>query len=266
MNHTFAICAYQESPYLEQCIQSVTRQSEKTEVILCTSTPNQYIQKLADKYRIPVYIREGQSDIQEDWNFAYQQAKTDYVTITHQDDVYHKDYAKEVLYCIRRYPETLIAMTDYKILNEKNQVRGDISLLIKQILKLPLRLSFLADKKFVKLAVQSLGNAICCPSVCYHKCKIQEQQQSLETPLFQSKMKYALDWETFYELAQLKGRFTYVPQILFYYRIHETNTTIKCLQNHRKIEEEMQMFSKFWPKWVVKMIMVGYQISYKSYE
>ena len=39
-------------------------------------------------------IREGKSDIKDDWNYAYNLASTDYVTVAHQDDVYHKDYVK----------------------------------------------------------------------------------------------------------------------------------------------------------------------------
>lgn len=272
MLHTFAICAYQESPYLEDCIRSVMRQSEQTKVILCTSTPNSYIKKLVKKYNIPFFVRDGESDIQADWNFAYEQADTEYVTIAHQDDIYHKDYAKYMLDRFAKNPDTLIAMTDYKIINEKNQARGDVSLLIKQILKLPLRLPFCADKKCVKLGVQSLGNAICCPSVCYHKSLIQTEQikqkgnGELIPSLFQSEMKYALDWDTFYELAKLPGRFSYISKMLFYYRMHDGTTTKKCLKDNRKTKEEIEMFSKFWPDWIVKVIMKGYKLSYRSYE
>ncbi len=87
-NHTFAVCAYQDSPFLEECLRSLTGQNEPTNIIVCTSTPSPYINKLAEKYGLPVYEREGESDIQEDWNFAYDQAQTQFVTIAHQDDIY----------------------------------------------------------------------------------------------------------------------------------------------------------------------------------
>lgn len=267
--HTFAVCAYGKSPYLETCIRSVLRQSQKTRVILCTSTPNGHIETLADKYNLPLFIRQGASSLQEDWNFAYEKADTSYVTLTHQDDIYHRDYARETLRFLRRYPDTLITMTDYKIINEKNQARGDISLLVKQLLKLPLRIPFLADKQKIKTGVQSLGNPICCPSVCYHKERIQAQRQGAghrePEPLFQSGMEYALDWEAFYQLARLKGRFTYIPKTLFYYRIHQGTATKKCLRGHKKTEEEIRMFRKFWPRWAAEMIMRGYRFSYRSY-
>lgn len=84
-DHTFAICAYKESRYLEDCIVSVMRQKIRGNLLIATSTPNDHIQRLAEKYEISLYIREGKSNIASDWNFAYQQAQTKLVTITHQE-------------------------------------------------------------------------------------------------------------------------------------------------------------------------------------
>ena len=51
-DHTFAICAYKESPYLEECILSLKNQTVKSNIIMATSTPNEWIQGLAEKYEI----------------------------------------------------------------------------------------------------------------------------------------------------------------------------------------------------------------------
>ena len=80
LTHTFAICAYKESPYLEACIRSLKRQSVKTGIILCTSTPGAFLEELAVRYQLPLYIRDGASDIQDDWNFAWAMAGTGLVT------------------------------------------------------------------------------------------------------------------------------------------------------------------------------------------
>ena len=45
--HTFAICAYQESRYLEDCIKSLLKQKIPTNYLIATSTPNKHIQSLA---------------------------------------------------------------------------------------------------------------------------------------------------------------------------------------------------------------------------
>ena len=103
--HTFAVCAYRDSPYLEACIRSLKGQSVPTDIILCTSTPSPYIMDMADKYGIPVHVREGKSRIMDDWNFAYHMADSRFVTIAHQDDMYQKDYVKLLLESWKRYPD-----------------------------------------------------------------------------------------------------------------------------------------------------------------
>lgn len=47
-NHTFAICAYKESPFLEECIQSLLGQTIPSTIIIVTSTDNAYIQNMAE--------------------------------------------------------------------------------------------------------------------------------------------------------------------------------------------------------------------------
>ncbi len=48
-DHTFAICAYKESEYLEECIKSIKKQSLKSNIIMVTSTPNDFIKNMAKK-------------------------------------------------------------------------------------------------------------------------------------------------------------------------------------------------------------------------
>ena len=49
-DHTFVICAYKESAYLEECILSLKRQSVKSHLIMVTSTENDFIKEMAKKY------------------------------------------------------------------------------------------------------------------------------------------------------------------------------------------------------------------------
>ena len=46
--HTFVVLAYKESSYLEECIKSVLNQKYPSKVVIATSTPNQYIENIAD--------------------------------------------------------------------------------------------------------------------------------------------------------------------------------------------------------------------------
>lgn len=57
-NHTFVVCAYKESPYLEECIRSLVAQTVRSNIEIYTSTPNEYIRNIGEKYHIPVYVNE----------------------------------------------------------------------------------------------------------------------------------------------------------------------------------------------------------------
>ena len=50
--HTFVICAYGRSPYLEACIRSLKAQTAETEIICATSTPSEYLEELLGKHGI----------------------------------------------------------------------------------------------------------------------------------------------------------------------------------------------------------------------
>ena len=60
-NHTFVVCAYKQSEYLEECIQSLKKQNVQSNIIISTSTPNEYITNIAKKYDLPVYINDGET-------------------------------------------------------------------------------------------------------------------------------------------------------------------------------------------------------------
>ena len=79
--YTFALCAYGESLYLEECILSLMNQSIPVGIIVVTSTPNRNIEAWADKYHLKYYVNEGAGGIAEDWNFGYHKAPGKIVTL-----------------------------------------------------------------------------------------------------------------------------------------------------------------------------------------
>lgn len=258
-NHTFAVCAYQDSPYLEACIRSLKRQTDPSRIILCTSTPSDFIRGMADKYSLPLYVREGEPDIQEDWNFAYAQADTGLVTIAHQDDCYHKDYTKYLQRRKEQYPDMTVFMTDCVIIKDGKPQPYSRVQRIKRLLRLPLALRRAADCAWVKRGALIFGNPVICPSCTYDK-------EALGEPLFDSDFKFALDWDTMWKLAGRPGRFVCEERPLMGYRIHEEATTKKCIENNRRSEEEAAMYARIWPGFVVKILMHFYKKAYKAYE
>lgn len=258
VSHTFAICAYKDSPYLEACIKSLKRQSEPADIILCTSTPSRYIGEMAGKYGLPLYVRDGESDIRDDWNFAYGKAQGRLVTIAHQDDCYHRDYAKAVRECWEKYPDTTVFTTDCAILKEDSLQKPGMVQFVKLLLRVPLRFKRFADRTWVKRAALVFGNPVICPSCTYDK-------EALGEPLFDSPYKFALDWDTMWKLAGRPGRFICVERPLIRYRIHGGATTKACIENHQRAEDEAAMYRKIYPEPVVKVLMWFYRKAYGAY-
>jgi len=253
--HTFAICAYGESKYLEECIKSVKKQTIPTNYLITTSTPNKYIESLAKKYDIPYYIRKGKSDIRDDWNFSYNKVKTELVTIAHQDDIYLKDYTKEILSNYNK--KILMYSTNYNPY-KKSKIVNDSNSKIKDILKIFVRFKLFSKIKFFRIMSLSFGNTINCPSVTYNK-------KLLGNNIFTSELKFALDWDTFLKIYKKKGPSIYIPKRLVNYRIHDEATTKQFIISNKRKEEDIIMFNKIWPKFVTNIIMKLYVKSYDTY-
>jgi len=257
-SHTFVICAYKESEYLEEMIKSIMEQTVKTNVLMTTSTPNDHISSLADKYGINLIIRDGKSDIRDDWNFAYNSANTDWVTIAHQDDKYDKRYVEEMIKKINKLDKPIAFVSDYIPIKHNVIGERDINSKLRRFLRTPLKSNKLASTKFWKKAVLCLGNSICCPAVTYNK-------KILGDSFFTSELKYNIDWDTFLKIANIDGTFAYVDKPLTYYRISDEATSAAWIKNHTRENDDRYMFSKFWPNWMVNIIMHFYVKAYDTY-
>lgn len=256
--HTFVICAYKESQYLEDCVKSVVNQEFKTNIIMTTSTPNEYIENIAKKYDLKLYIKTTKSDICDDWNFGYNIAKTDLVTIAHQDDVYEPHYSKEIVQIYKKYSDAILLHTAYFAL-KNNKKTVDINCRIKRILQYPLTCRTFAKFKFFKVASLAFGNSINCPSVTYNK-------KIIGDTVFTSDLKFGLDWDTFLKFARQKGRFIYINKPSISYRIHDEATSKEFIENNKRIDEDIIMFNKIWPNFITKIIMKFYKLAYGTYK
>ena len=128
--HTFVICAYKESPFLEECILSLLNQTIKSNVIIETSTPNNYIFDIATKYNLSVFVNEGESGITQDWNYALSKVDTKLATIAHQDDIYEPEYTETFIKALKGSKKPLIVFSDY------GEIRNGVKTTDVQMLKI----------------------------------------------------------------------------------------------------------------------------------
>lgn len=237
--HTFCVCAYKESPYLEECVRSLLRQTAESRILIATSTPNNHIASIAERYGIPLYINDGTRGIVQDWNFAYSKADTPYVTIAHQDDLYFPEYAERVMKRLLSTPKPLIAFSGYCEMRDGRMIASNPLLRIKRLLLLPMRLPALSARRFWKRAILAFGNSICCPSVTFARRRLPKQPFTVG---FLSNM----DWEAWERLSRADGAFVYEPSLLMCHRIHAESTTSEIIGNRLRTQEDEAMFKKFW--------------------
>ncbi len=255
--HTFVICAYKESPFLEECILSLKAQTTESEILMITSTPNEHIRRMAEKYHIPLKVNEGEGGIVQDWNFGYCQCDTPYVTIAHQDDVYFPDYAKRAVSALEKSRKPLIYFTDYCEIRNGKKVTKNRLLKVKRLLLSPLKIKRFQKSRFVRRRSLSLGNGICCPSVAFAVNNLPEK-------VFTVHYRACEDWEAWERLSKMRGEFLYDATIQMGHRIHEGSETSIILGDHARRQEDYEMFCKFWPSWIARILEKFYAGSEKS--
>lgn len=255
--HMFAIVAYKESAYLEECILSLKNQTVASDILVCTSTPNAFIEGLCEKHRLPLSVSKGTGGIDGDWNDALMAAEAEYVTLCHQDDVYESGYGEAIEKAIQKHDDHLILFTDYMELRAGEKWAKSKMLFIKRLLLWPVRPTLFQNSRLMKRMALRFGNAICCPSVTYHKAV-------LPLPLFEKGFKSNLDWQTWEKLSRMDGRFTYIAKKLMCHRIHEGSTTSEIIRENLRTKEDEAIFSLFWPKGIARRLAKLYAASEKE--
>lgn len=251
-NHTFVVCAYKESEFLDECVKSLVNQTLKSNILIATSTPNDHIKNVAEKYNIELHINPESNGIGPDWNFAVSQSKTDFVTLAHQDDVYDKYYVEKMVENIEKYDDIIMIFTNHKEIRNGKIAKKNINLKIKSIMVLPLKLS--NKSSFTKKMLLYFGNPISCPSVTLNT-------KILGKKPYREDMFSNIDWGTWIDFIKIKGRFIYEKTLLTYHRVHSNSETSRLINNKKRIKEDYEMFCRIWPKPIARFIMFFYKYS-----
>lgn len=257
VDHTYALCAYKESAFLEECVQSLLAQTVRSSILIATSTPNEHISAIAEKYDIPVFINEGEKGIGGDWNFAYSKADTPLITIAHQDDIYEPSYTEQMLEFINKSKNPIIYFSGYGELRNGEKIYNNSILKIKKLMLSPLKIKAFWTSRFIRRRALSFGNCICCPAVTYVKEKVGEKP-------FTNDYLSNIDWQQWEMQSRKKGSFVYNKHPLMCHRIHEESTTSEIIGESKRTIEDYDMFCKFWPKPIAKLISKVYSKSEKS--
>ena len=257
--HTFAICAYGDSPYLTECLDSLLRQTVKSTILLATSTPSPFLREVDEKNGIEYHVNPLRGGgISADWNFALSCCRTQWCTIAHQDDVYLPAYAENVTARLEQRPETGIVFTDYAdLLPGGRQAYRRGYLIVKRLLLWPFYLRNHHASGFIKRWILRFGCPICCPSVTYNL--------SLpEKPEFDSAFSVNPDWAMWLTLAGRQEEFAYCPKRLMLHRLSGGMETAAAIRDNRRAREDALLFNRLWPAPIARILAQVYALSYRS--
>ncbi len=259
-NHSFAVMAYTDSPFLAGCLDSLRSQTTASEIYIATSTPSQYIDDIAKKYGATVFVTQAGLGLAHDWNFSFSKATTKYVTLAHQDDIYEPRYTELCVNAAEKFSDALICFTGYSELTNDRERKNTFMLNTKKLMNfffMPVAKNI--KNRFWKKASLSFGSPIPCPSVMYNR-------ELLKDFSFSEKYKINVDWDAWLRMSALKGRFVYVPEILLKHRIHTASATTGGLKENVRQQEDLEIFNRIWPGFMAKLLSKFYSKSYTSNE
>jgi Glycosyl transferase family 2 len=257
LDHTFAIPVYRAAPNLAALISSLRAQiGPRSEILLASSTPSAELKEFASRHTLALQLNSQRIDIAADWNFALAAARTQLVTIAHQDDIFEPTYTESLRGALRRHPEAGLAFCDYSEHSPRGARPTNINLRVKRGLT---RRAFgtrecIADPRD-KLRLLSLGNPICCPSVMFDRSILTDFR-------FPAGFQTNLDWMAWLELAKRPGGFVYVRQRLVSKGIHPDSETTAAIANRARAREDRAMFDKIWPKPISAVLSTLYMLGY----
>ena len=247
--HTFVISAWKESPYIEETLKSLLAQEYPSEVIVATSSPCDFLRNLCAKYQVKYVVNPDayMAESQINWSFAYAQARTKYVTLAHQDDIYLPGYSREMVAAAERHPDVLMAFS--RCANWKDGRRSDFHplLLVKDLLLLPYYFKHAIYSRKMRLLCLSFGNPVCCPTIMMNKELIGAFSYDPEIPV-------NFDWDACLRLSRREGAFLFRPRVLMLRRVHSASGTTITYGDGRRQKDDLAFFRRFWPRPVAAVL------------
>ena len=244
MPSTLTICipAFKSNKvFLLQAIDSVINQTVggwKLFVVDGNIYPDDALKLLVDGYndnRIHYTRNNNDTSMAGNWNFAFSLAKTELVTLLHDDDYLSHDYVENMVKLAHEFPDSSMYFCDVNLVDENGKNAFSIADHIKSWIK-PKKECFhlVGDNGLANLLA---GCFIFCPTICYRK-------GSLAAIPFLPRWQMVTDFQLYLDVLLDKGTITGTSGKYYYYRRHNQNQTAKLTSNLQRFEEESALYNE----------------------
>lgn len=256
--HTFVVVAYGLSPHLEACLTSLRRQTVASAVTLSTSTPFDGLDELCARYDVTLAVHGPNRGIGHDWNMGLRAARTDWVTLAHQDDIYAPGYAAFVHDVAVRHPDDLLAFCAYdELAGDEDRERVPMLRVKRALVELAFVGRHHIAGRRAKRRLLRFGNPVACPTVALHRARLADFA-------FRTDMRTNMDWMAWLDLAAREGGFSVERAPLVSHRIHAGSETSAAIGTGHRADEDRQVFDRLWPRPVASSLSRLYALSYRS--
>jgi len=211
---TVAVLTYNRAHYLKKMLDSIQNQSYKDfYVIIYDNCSNDNTTKtvkpyLSDSrfsyYRHPVSI--GRNNI----NYAIENCETEYLLISHDDDIMLPDMIKEELYILENNKNVSLVST------EINYIDINDSIIKYSVIKSIFNYytDIIKSRDYINIFI-NIGYIINCPTVMFRMSIL-----NINNLKFRSDIGGACDIYLWLELNQLNYNFYFIRKALYNYRLH----------------------------------------------
>ena len=238
---TFAIPYYKGKSFLYSAIRSVIDQNltDWNLIIIDDSSGADNVEDLVREFkdtRISYLKNPKNLGMAETWNRCIHEAKTELVTILHNDDVVLPNYAVEMIAAHKKFSEASAYFCDTKIICKDGIERFSFPDLIKKFIhKNQNPLSKISGEDGLTKLLK--GNFIFCPSICYNKSKLNGLK-------FNSNWKMVLDLEFTTSLLLNDSYLIGLPVVAFNYRRHGENASAIYTTSMLRFKEEIALYDE----------------------
>ena len=227
--------------FLSAAINSVLEQSSDCwQLIIVDGSKDknnnvqQYVKAL-NKANIGYVKNDQDISMAGNWNFAVSQAKSEFVTLLHDDDLLAPNYVEQMLTLVNQYPNSTAYYCDVKLINSKGNATWTVADKIKGLLRPNEHISHLIGDEGLSSLLK--GCYIFCPTICYRKSKITEK-------MFNKKWQMVADLQCYVDLLTSGQLITGVKEKLYCYRRHDANQTSKLTQTMLRFQEEVALYDQ----------------------
>ncbi len=230
---TFAIPCFNGAAHLRPLLESLLAQTRvDCHLLLVDDGSTDDSLALARRVvgtRLEVVQNNSSLGIPGNWNRCIEHARTEFICLAHQDDVYAPDFASSMLAALATNPRAAAAHCRMRTIDARGEPLRSAQERYKQ--------RFWRALPAVESSAQSLqrlfaGNFVGCPTLVYRACAV------AEIGAFDAQYRFAPDWEWLLRALSKDWQLVAVPRDLVAYRRHPEQATQRAVASLQRYREE----------------------------